>query len=148
MTDQIAFGSGYTSRIAALRTAVHNLLDELAASHADNVRVDLISFNTSATSLGIFDLKDLTELDAALNTIDHLSAGGNTNYEAALQAALNWVHSTGSDAPLTGANVVNQPSLSPMVTELLVVRAKYQPGGLQCARWTQQHGYCPVPGNL
>ena len=60
--------------------------------------------NTTAKSLGIFDLKDLTELNAALGKIGLLSASGNTNYEAALQAALNWVNtpSTDSNAMLGG----------------------------------------------
>ncbi|WP_280140411.1 VCBS domain-containing protein [Pseudomonas borbori] len=107
MTTNISFNGTTMSRMAALKLAVNGLLSGLAVSAADNVRIQLVDFNNSAQSLGVFDIKG-GELIAAQNAVNGLSANGWTNYEAGLQVALNWVASVGADAPYTGANVINQ----------------------------------------
>ncbi|WP_083491816.1 retention module-containing protein [Pseudomonas taeanensis] len=107
MKANIAFNDTNMSRMEALKLAVNNLLVGLSLGAADHVRVQLVDFDSSASSLGIFDLKD-GELSAAQSAVNSLVAGGYTNYEAGLQVALNWVASGGVDAPYTGANVINQ----------------------------------------
>ncbi|WP_460881274.1 VWA domain-containing protein, partial [Pseudaeromonas pectinilytica] len=109
MDSKISFDGGHnnTTRLEAMQDAVNNLLANLAGGAADHVRVHIIDFDSTATSLGSFDVKD-GELTAAEQAVNQLKEGGITNYEAALQAALNWLGSSGSDAPLTGANVINQ----------------------------------------
>ncbi|WP_374761357.1 type I secretion C-terminal target domain-containing protein [Pseudomonas sp. sp1636] len=107
MTTNISFNGTTMSRMSALKLAVNGLLSGLAVSAADNVRIQLVDFNNSANSLGVFDIKG-GELIAAQNAVNGLLANGWTNYEAGLQVALNWVASVGADAPYTGANVINQ----------------------------------------
>jgi Ca2+-binding RTX toxin-like protein len=107
MTTNISFNGTTMSRMDALKLAVNGLLAGLAVSAADNVRIQLIDFNNSAKSLGVFDIKG-GELTAAQNAVNGLTTNGWTNYEAGLQVALNWVASVGADAPYTGANVINQ----------------------------------------
>jgi len=107
MTTNISFNGATMSRMAALKLAVNGLLSGLAVSAADNVRIQLIDFNNSAKSLGVFDIKG-GGLMAAQSAVNSLVANGWTNYEAGLQVALNWVASVGADAPYTGANVINQ----------------------------------------
>jgi Mg-chelatase subunit ChlD len=109
MDSKISFDGGHNNmtRLAAMQDAVDNLLANLAGGAADHVRVHIIDFDSTATSLGTFDVKD-GELVAAEHAVDHMKQGGMTNYEAALQAALDWLGTTGSDAPLTGGNVINQ----------------------------------------
>jgi len=102
------------SKLEQMQTAIENLLNELAANYDsyDTVRVHLIEFATGATDDGTYDIivngtVDTTALADAINTINNISVDSNdayTNYEAALQEALDW---TSSSEPLTGDNVIN-----------------------------------------
>ncbi len=60
------------SRLAALKLAVDALLTELAGSAANQVRVHIIDFNTRASSLGTFNLKDAGQLDDAKDSYVNL----------------------------------------------------------------------------
>ncbi len=110
MTASINFtdSNGVTtsmSRIEAQKLAVNSLLGEMAASGASEVRVHLVEFNTDAASLGTFDLKS-GGLQSAINAVNATTAGGWTNYEAALQQAIDWSAVPGN--LLSGSNTVNQ----------------------------------------
>ncbi len=105
MTTNISFGSGWTSRIEALKSSVIDSLGDLAASGAQAIRVHLVSFDESASSLGTYDISTTAGYNAAVAAINGLSTGGGTNYEAGLVEANNWINSTGTDAPLADADV-------------------------------------------
>ena len=106
--DEIMFNGVTMTRLAALKQSVINTLNDLANGPAENVRVQIVDFDTTATQKGIYDLKIPGELTAAIAAVNSLQGGGATNYEAALHTALTWANSTGADAPLTGTNVVSQ----------------------------------------
>ena len=108
MTDSIQFNGSSMSRMEALKLSVNTMLATLAAGAAANIRVNLIDFDSSAASLGVFDLKAPGGLSAAQAAVNGMVAGGYTNYEAALQVALNWVAGGGGSGPYTGSNVINQ----------------------------------------
>ncbi len=105
MTTNISFGTGTTTRIEALKSSVIDSLGDLAASGAQAIRVHLVSFDESASSLGTFDISTTAGYNAAVAAINGLSTGGGTNYEAGLVEANNWINSTGTDAPLADADV-------------------------------------------
>ncbi|MFG0382940.1 VWA domain-containing protein, partial [Pseudomonas sp. zbq_18] len=108
MTSNISFNGTTMSRMDALKLSVNTMLVTLAAGAAANIRVNLVGFDSSAASLGVFDLKAPGGLSAAQAAVNSMVAEGYTNYEAALQVALNWVGSAGGSAPYTGGNVINQ----------------------------------------
>ncbi len=97
MTDEISFGGSTISRMQALKNGTIALIDSLAASGAENVRITVIDFDTRATNLGTFNLivngvvntQAIADAKAAVNL---MVAGGGTNYEAGLQAALSWIN--------------------------------------------------------
>ncbi|HWP25070.1 MAG TPA: VWA domain-containing protein [Xanthobacteraceae bacterium] len=107
MNDNI----GGQTRLDALKTSVKNLLDFLAGSGADAIRVHIVDFDTNATSLGTFDIvaggtADNTAVSAAKAAVDSMTAGGFTNYEAGLQRVLDYL-APGGDDPLNVAGVKN-----------------------------------------
>src|SRR5262245_30036526 len=75
--------SGFSTRLDAVKVAVDELLDQYD-SHGD-VRVQIVKFSTGASQVG----SDWMSVAAAKDAIDDLSAGGNTNYSAALTKAMN-----------------------------------------------------------
>ncbi|KTD09548.1 DUF5801 repeats-in-toxin domain-containing protein, partial [Legionella hackeliae] len=113
MADQISFDGSTISRMQALKNAVNNLLNQLTDSDAANVRVNIIQFNTTATTVGTYNLivngdpQDSSNeaLGQAHSAINNLVAGGGTNYEAAFNQALAWVDSGGA---LSADNLINQ----------------------------------------
>lgn len=86
-----------STRLEALKAGVNHLLTELSQSHAENVRVHIIEFNTLAAPLGTYDLivngaintEGLTDAMAAISALD--ATGRHTNYEAGLQQAIDWI---------------------------------------------------------
>ena len=83
--------SGNTKRLEAAKTAVNNLVDNLAQKKNSDgnplVRMSLISFSNTATSdIGLTDLttQGVSDYKAA---VSGLSAGGGTNWDYALQLA-------------------------------------------------------------
>jgi hypothetical protein len=110
MTTQIPFGATTESRLAALKAAVIDTLHHLYDSGASNVVVHIDQFNTLASSVGTFKLTtngvdSASQLTAAINAVNALTAQNVTNYEAGLQNALNWINSTGTNAPIANADV-------------------------------------------
>ena len=102
-------GQANTTRIVALQSAVVSLLGTLEASAADNIRINIVEYNTDAHSLGTFDIKVngvVADAQAAIDAVNDLIAPNGydvyTNYEAGYQQALQW---TASGDPLTAADV-------------------------------------------
>jgi len=103
MSADISFGNGSISRLEALQLATVNTLTKLANSGAENVRVHIVEFNTSANTIGnaggTYDLVingvvNSAALTAATNDINALNDDGWTNYEAGLQTAQSWIQSS------------------------------------------------------
>jgi uncharacterized protein YegL len=109
MSADIDFEGNDISRLAALKLAVKALLDEMAGSAANEVRVHIIDFDTRATSLGTYDLKS-GDLGIAKAAVDGMRVGGWTNYEDALQKAIDWSGNPVNLLDNSGntLNVVNQ----------------------------------------
>ncbi len=95
-------GSVGGADLSLLKTSVDNMLTSLENSHAQDVRVNIVGFNDTATNVGTFDLisngiANATALSNAISAVNALQAGGNgTNYEAGLQQALQFIQG-GSD---------------------------------------------------
>ena len=108
MTDTISFGGSTISRMQALKNGVNALIDQLANSGAENIRVTIVDFYDSAVNRGTFNLivngvkQDTT---AAHDAINNMGAGGGTNYEAALQGAFNWITGNSGNNDLPNADV-------------------------------------------
>jgi hypothetical protein len=93
------------SRLDAQKLAVIALLTEMANSGAAEVRVHVVEFSSDASALGTFDLVG-GDLQSAIEAVNATTAGGVTNYEAGLQAAIDWSAVPGN--LLSGVNVINQ----------------------------------------
>jgi len=77
----------------------------MANSGAAEVRVHIVGFSSDASDLGTFDLVG-GDLQSAIDAVNATTAGGVTNYEAGLQAAIDWSAVSGN--LLSGVNVINQ----------------------------------------
>ena len=109
MSEQIQFGGTSISRMDALLQATEALLQSLSESGASNVRINLIDFDSTAKSLGVFDLViegivNIAGLNDAKAALVGMTAGGSTNYEDGLQTALDWITETGANAPHANAD--------------------------------------------
>lgn len=109
MTERtIPFNGSAITRQAALQQATIKALQDLQASGAENVRVQIVHFNTQAAVVGTFDLitdgvANDAELARAIAAVEGLPATtGATNYEAGMLAAAQWA---GSDAIIPNADV-------------------------------------------
>lgn len=79
-----------------IETQVKDFLESLEGSGADLVRVHLVEFGDNAAPIGTYDLikasgPDDNELQRAFDDIEDLNFGGETNYEAGMQQALQWI---------------------------------------------------------
>jgi large repetitive protein len=119
--ENISFNGQDITRLQALKNSVKVLLDNLAASGAENIRVHLVGFGTNSIDLGNFDLiingeKQTSVLTASKALVDGLTPDSYrfgesvalTNYEAGLQKAKDWTTSSGANAPINVATAVNQ----------------------------------------
>ncbi|WP_161566003.1 VCBS domain-containing protein [Caenibius tardaugens] len=110
MTENISFNNTTISRLQAMKNGTNALIDSLSQSGAQNVRITVIEFDTNANNLGTFDLivngvvqtANITAAKAAVNSI---VADDYTNYEAAIQAAYNWITGNSGNNDLPNANV-------------------------------------------
>jgi len=111
MVTTIPFGGSTKTRMRALQDAVIASLDTLYSSGAANIRVHIDKFSQSAAPVGTFNLTtnsidSPTELASAKAAVNSITTDATTNYEAGLQAALNWiVLSQASGGPLTSATL-------------------------------------------
>ncbi|WBV70192.1 hypothetical protein PGH46_16830 [Legionella pneumophila] len=71
---------------SGIQTLINSTLELLERYEAlGNVKVRIVTFNTSATAIGSVWMT----VDAAKNALLGLTAGGNTNFDAALITAMN-----------------------------------------------------------
>ncbi len=121
---------GEQSRMQLLKTSLNELIDSLAASGAENVRISMITFsglwdsasywkqpgapsgnNVDAVNIGTFDLVENGVAQSAVITsakgvVDGMTAGGGTNYEAGLDKAIEWWNNPAN--PLNISGVINE----------------------------------------
>ncbi|HBD9295413.1 TPA: type I secretion C-terminal target domain-containing protein, partial [Legionella pneumophila] len=92
---------------SGIQTLINSTLELLEQYEAlGNVKVRIVTFNTSATAVG----SGWMTVDAAKNAILGLTAGGNTNFDAALITAMNAFNSGtvgGADRRIAGAQNVS-----------------------------------------
>ena len=111
MVTTIPFGGSTKTRLRALQDAVIASLDTLYNSGAANIRVHIDKFSQSAAPVGTFNLTtnsvdSPSELAAAKAAVNSITTDATTNYEAGLQAALNWiVLPQASGGPLSSATL-------------------------------------------
>jgi large repetitive protein len=89
-------GSIGDQQLALMKTSVDNMLASLGDSHAQDVRVNIVSFDESATNVGTFDLisggvVSAAAVSQAIDAVNALESGDSTNYEAGLQQALQFI---------------------------------------------------------
>ena len=79
-----ASGTGGLTKLELAKQAILNLIQQYDS--LGHVRVELVTFSSDAANAsgGWIDLNDPAAKAALVNTILNLSAGGNTNYDAAL----------------------------------------------------------------
>ena len=79
-----ASGTGGLTKLELAKQAILNLIQQYDS--LGHVKVELVTFSSDATNAsgGWIDLNDPAAKAALVNTILNLSAGGNTNYDAAL----------------------------------------------------------------
>ncbi|HBP6859604.1 TPA: type I secretion C-terminal target domain-containing protein, partial [Legionella pneumophila] len=92
---------------SGIQTLINSTLELLEQYEAlGNVKVRIVTFNTSATAIGSVWMT----VDAAKNALLGLTAGGNTNFDAALITAMNAFNSGtvgGADGRIAGAQNVS-----------------------------------------
>ena len=98
MRETISFNGTTTTRLAALKDGVNQLIDNLANSGAENVRITVIDFDTRAVNLGTFDLIingviQQNRVQAAKAAVNSMDDQGGTNFEDALLKTLDWINS-------------------------------------------------------
>ncbi len=109
MGTNISFGGGSISRLAAMKQAVIDSLNDLYNSGAENIRIHIVQFNNNGSTVGTYDLTsggvdDPMALASAIAAVNDLTASGWTNYEGGLQEVIDWITPGGSD-PLASADV-------------------------------------------
>jgi large repetitive protein len=92
--------SDHSSKYYMLVQAVNNLLTSLHNYSGGSVMVNITPFDTTAHISGAFNVSTNAGFANALNFLQHMGGGGTTNYESALQAAINWL---GGSGPTPGA---------------------------------------------
>jgi von Willebrand factor type A domain len=98
LTDDLGH---HLSRLDVVKAAVHKLLDQYA--DRGDVRVQIVKFSTSASQVPN-DNTDWINVADAEGAIDALSAGGSTNYDAALLTAMT---AFTADGKLSGTGTQN-----------------------------------------
>ncbi len=88
-------------QFALIQDAVENLLNQLGSSGAQDVRVHIVEFGTTANVVGTYDIivngaPVQSALNDAIADVNALGSGGSTNYEAGLQQALQFIQGTPS----------------------------------------------------
>ena len=89
-------GSIESGQLSLIQDAVENLLNQIGSSGAQNVRIHIVEFGSTATSVGTYDIVsggtlNATALANAIADVNALNSGGSTNYEAGLQQALPFI---------------------------------------------------------
>jgi T1SS-143 domain-containing protein len=79
-----------------IKDQVEEFLQSVSASDAKDVRVHIVEFSDSAEPVGTYNLivngvVNDDALDQAIEDVNDLRSGGDTNYEAGMQQALQWI---------------------------------------------------------
>ncbi len=85
-----------TSKISLLANAVKNLMSDFHDYDNGTVTVHLVPFGTNAGAGVTFNVTDDSGFQNVLNYLNTLNGNGNTNYEAPLQSALDWINANTS----------------------------------------------------
>ncbi len=92
-------GSMYTSmadgrtRLDHMVDAVENLLTDFNGYANGDVMVHLVPFDTTASGMATYTVTDDADFNSAISYLNSLTPGGVTNYESALQTAIQWLQS-------------------------------------------------------
>ena len=102
-----ASGTGGLTKLELAKQSILNLIQQY--NSLGQVRVELVTFSDTAAdaSGGWVDLSDPAKKLALVNTILGLSAGGSTNYDAALAVDIAAYNANGGDHRLTTPGVQN-----------------------------------------
>ncbi|HEY8192096.1 MAG TPA: VWA domain-containing protein, partial [Alphaproteobacteria bacterium] len=91
--------SDANSRISLLVSAVKNLMGDFHSYSGGTVQVHIVPFGTTAGAGTTFNVTNDAGFANVLSYLSNLTGNGNTNYEAPLQSASNWLTSqSGSNA--------------------------------------------------
>ena len=71
--------------------AVENLLQSISSYNAGDIRINIETFAANAGASGTFTITNGSGLTNAMNFLDSLSPYGPTNYEAGLEAGIDWL---------------------------------------------------------
>nr|WP_292610192.1 DUF5801 repeats-in-toxin domain-containing protein [Nitrobacter sp. 62-13] len=117
MDANISFGGSTITRMQALKNGTNALIDQLANSGAENIRITVIDFGDSAINRGTFNLivngqknadgsDGISAAHAAVNAMSYSDGNsGGTNYEAAIQSAYSWITGNSGNNDLSGADI-------------------------------------------
>ncbi len=86
-------------RMYKLIKAVENLVDDLDAYQGGVVKIHFVPFATDVGTEKTFDLSQPNALQNIYNYIGGLNGGGMTNYEAPMQAAIDWMEAAKASNP-------------------------------------------------
>jgi T1SS-143 domain-containing protein len=89
-------GSIEWDQLSLIQDSVENLLNQIGSSGAQDVRVHIVQFGSTASPVGTYDIisggtLNATALAEAIADVNAMTGGGNTNYEAGLQQALRHI---------------------------------------------------------
>jgi Ca2+-binding RTX toxin-like protein len=96
-----AYASTGETRLELMVKAVKSLLSDFASYADGQIMVHVSAFSTDVYQSGTFTVTDAGDYNDALTMMNGLTAGGVTNYEAALDDAITWLK---SNEPLQNAS--------------------------------------------
>ncbi len=91
------------SKIALLKQSVVNLLGDFHDYTGGAVKVHIVPFNHTTGTEATFTVTNTTDFNSAVSFVNGLTIASNTNYEAPLQSAINWLQGASSNDPIPGA---------------------------------------------
>lgn len=96
------------SRLNHLVDAVKNLIADFSEYEGGDIMVHFIPFDTAAWGMKTFEVTNEASYNEAVTYLEALTVGGYTNYESALQTAIQWLHSgTAIDGAVTTAYFIS-----------------------------------------
>lgn len=79
------------SKISILIDSVKNLLTDFNNYQSGEIKVHIVPFSSKSETQGTFTATDSDDFLAAINFVEGLNGNGFTNYESALQTAIDWL---------------------------------------------------------
>lgn len=96
-------GSMAGSKLALLKSSVANLLQDYNDYNGGDVKVHIVPFANSDQTSATYTVTSDSDLNAAIDFVNGMSANGTTNYEAPMQSAIDWLQGASSNDPISGA---------------------------------------------